>query len=92
MGDEPRGRRFVLAIGTEERRKDLPRLVAAFDAVAADDGEVTLVIAGAPGDASTGLDEALVTLRPAAAGRVLRLGRSSAPQPLLRARRRSAGA
>jgi glycosyltransferase involved in cell wall biosynthesis len=69
------GRRFVLAIGTEERRKDLPRLVAAFDAVAADDGEVTLVIAGAPGDASVELDRALARLRPAAAERVLRLGR-----------------
>ena len=45
------GRPFVLAIGTEERRKDLVRLVAAF-AGRLDDGAVRLVLAGAPGDAS----------------------------------------
>ncbi|MGA1556651.1 MAG: hypothetical protein ACO4AY_11470, partial [Ilumatobacteraceae bacterium] len=40
---------FVLAIGTEERRKDLGRLVRAFGVLAAQDLEVGLVLAGAPG-------------------------------------------
>ena len=41
------GRPFVLALGTLERRKNLPTLVAAFGAVAADHRDVRLVIAGA---------------------------------------------
>jgi glycosyltransferase involved in cell wall biosynthesis len=41
--------RFVLALGTLEPRKDLPTLVRAFDAVAADDPELALVLAGADG-------------------------------------------
>ncbi len=54
-GDAARGakvagaRRYVLALGTIEPRKNLPRLVRAFDAVAADDSGLHLVIAGPPG-------------------------------------------
>jgi glycosyltransferase involved in cell wall biosynthesis len=67
------GSRFVLAIGTEEHRKDLARLVAAFDALG--DGSTTLVLAGAPGDASADVDRAIAHLSTAAAVRVVRLGR-----------------
>ena len=54
-GDPGRGRalaggdRFVLAVGTVEPRKDLPTLVRAFDALAADDPDLRLVIAGGDG-------------------------------------------
>jgi len=41
--------RYILALGTLEPRKDLPTLVAAFDAVAADDPEIGLVLAGSDG-------------------------------------------
>lgn len=41
--------RYVLALGTVEPRKDLPTLVAAFDAVAGSDRDVHLVIAGPDG-------------------------------------------
>jgi glycosyltransferase involved in cell wall biosynthesis len=42
-------RRYVLAIGTIEPRKDYPLLVSAFDAVAAAHPDVALVIAGRDG-------------------------------------------
>ena len=54
-GNAGRGRqvagseRYVLAVGTVEPRKNLPRLVQAFDAVAATHPEVTLVVAGPDG-------------------------------------------
>jgi glycosyltransferase involved in cell wall biosynthesis len=54
-GDAAAGRaaaqfdRYVLAIGTIEPRKNLPDLVRAFDAVADDDPDVALVVAGTPG-------------------------------------------
>jgi glycosyltransferase involved in cell wall biosynthesis len=53
--DPARGRslagaeRYVLAVGTIEPRKDLPRLVDAFDAVAAEHDDVKLVVAGPDG-------------------------------------------
>ncbi len=54
-GDGGRGRelagsaRYVLALGTVEPRKNLPRLVRAFDAVAAAHDDVVLVVAGPDG-------------------------------------------
>ncbi|HEY2813999.1 MAG TPA: glycosyltransferase family 1 protein [Acidimicrobiales bacterium] len=54
-GDAAAGRarvaaeRYVLALGTIEPRKDFPLLVAAFDALAASDGDVHLVVAGQDG-------------------------------------------
>jgi glycosyltransferase involved in cell wall biosynthesis len=54
-GDPAEGRRlargdhYVLSLGTIEPRKDMPLLVRAFDAVAAGDPEVRLVVAGADG-------------------------------------------
>jgi glycosyltransferase involved in cell wall biosynthesis len=41
--------RYVLALGTVEPRKDLPTLVAAFDALAGSDPDVRLVVAGPDG-------------------------------------------
>lgn len=54
-GDARRGQqlaaseRYVLAVGTVEPRKNFPTLVRAFDAIAAADREVVLVIAGQDG-------------------------------------------
>lgn len=54
-GDADAGRiragaaRYVLALGTVEPRKNLPRLVQAFDRVADHDAEVRLVVAGPDG-------------------------------------------
>lgn len=53
------GERYVLAVGTVEPRKDLPGLVAAFDAVATDDPDVRLVLAGPAGWGAPALDEAV---------------------------------
>ncbi|MGB8857729.1 MAG: glycosyltransferase family 1 protein [Ilumatobacteraceae bacterium] len=44
------GRPYVLAIGTLERRKNLPRLVQAFGTVAGLDPDLQLVLAGGDGD------------------------------------------
>src|SRR5699024_748557 len=41
---------FIVSIGTEERRKNLPRLVEAFGAAVAGGLDAALVIAGAAGD------------------------------------------
>jgi len=77
-GDAEGGRRlaggahYVLALGTVEPRKNYPRLVAAFDAVAADAPDLRLVIAGSAGWGVDALDTAV---RAAAHGdRVVRLG------------------
>ena len=53
------GDRYVLSLGTAEPRKDLPGLVQAFDAVAADDAEVRLVLAGPDGIGAGELDAAI---------------------------------
>ena len=50
---------FVLALGTVERRKNLPLLVAAFERVAAEHPTVQLRIAGRDGDGSPALAAAL---------------------------------
>ena len=57
--DASGGRPYVLALGTVEPRKDLPTLVRAFDAVAAADARVDLVIAGAPGWGQEDLEAAV---------------------------------
>ena len=66
------GDRYVLAVGTVEPRKDLPTLVAAFDAVAAGDPHLRLVIAGADGWGASALAEAIAASRHG--DRVVRLG------------------
>jgi glycosyltransferase involved in cell wall biosynthesis len=54
-------KRFCLAIGTAEPRKDLPGLVQAFGAVAPRHADVALVLAGPPGWGEQALDEAVAT-------------------------------
>lgn len=57
--DGPGVERFVLAVGSVEPRKDYPRLVAAFDAIAGDRPGLALAIAGGPGWGSEALDAAI---------------------------------
>jgi glycosyltransferase involved in cell wall biosynthesis len=65
-------RRFCLAIGTAEPRKDLPGLVRSFDAVAEHIPDVALVLAGPPGWGEQALDEAVAVA--AARRRIVRTG------------------
>ncbi|MGQ0616756.1 MAG: glycosyltransferase family 4 protein [Acidimicrobiia bacterium] len=77
-GDAGAGRRragaerYVLALSTIEPRKDFPSLVAAFDAVAADDPGLHLVVAGRDGWGTDAFDAAVAAARHR--GRVVRLG------------------
>ncbi len=71
------GRSFVVAIGTEERRKALPVLVQAFGLFAADDSDTRLVLAGAPGDDSDQIGAAIEALPTPTRERIHRLGRST---------------
>ena len=71
------GSPFVLSIGTRERRKNLPTLVRAFDAVAATDSDVRLVLAGGPGDDDPAIEAAIADLHSDARARVVVLGRVS---------------
>ena len=66
---------FVLAVGTLERRKNLPRLVAAFGLIAATHPELRLVLAGADGDDRDAINTAIDALHPRARDRVLCTGR-----------------
>ena len=68
------GRPYVLAIGTEERRKGLPVLVKAFDRLAGEQPDVSLVLAGAPGDDTEAIEAAIGELAPSVRDRVHRLG------------------
>ncbi len=65
VASELDGQPFLLAVGTIERRKNLPALVRAFGAAATGLGATRLVLAGAPGDDATALDDA-VAAQPAA--------------------------
>jgi glycosyltransferase involved in cell wall biosynthesis len=69
-----RGDPFVLAIGTEEKRKDLPLLVEAFASVAAEHPDLRLVLAGAPGDDSRAVELAIAAVSTPVHDRVLRIG------------------
>ena len=66
---------FVLALGTLERRKNLPRLVAAYGAVAAADPDLRLVLAGGDGDDRAAIDAAIDALPAMTRARVVRTGR-----------------
>lgn len=68
LGADP----FVLAIGTEERRKGLTRLVETIGALPR---HVRMVLVGSRGDASADIDAALARLPAERAARVIRLGR-----------------
>ncbi|MCU1392361.1 MAG: putative glycosyltransferase [Ilumatobacteraceae bacterium] len=69
------GAPFVLAIGTLERRKNLPRLVAAFGAIAAAHPALHLVLAGGDGDDIGAVDTAIAALTADGRARVVRTGR-----------------
>ena len=65
------GRPFLLAIGTFERRKSLPTLVAAFGHLADRLGDSVLVLAGAPGDDSARVAAAVDALPAEVRSRVI---------------------
>jgi glycosyltransferase involved in cell wall biosynthesis len=67
-------RLFILALGTMERRKNLPTLVDAFARVAREHATVRLVIAGAAGNDVAAIDRAIDRLPLETAARVVRLG------------------
>jgi glycosyltransferase involved in cell wall biosynthesis len=70
LGDVP----FVLAVGTLERRKNVPTLVAAFERLANAHDTVHLVIAGRPGDDAPAVQRAIAGLPGPVADRVHLLG------------------
>jgi glycosyltransferase involved in cell wall biosynthesis len=70
------GRPFVLALGTVERRKNVPALVGAFAAAGVEGAR--LVIAGAAGDDSPAVDAAVDALAPPARATITRLGQVDA--------------
>jgi glycosyltransferase involved in cell wall biosynthesis len=65
---------FILALGTIERRKNLPTLVDAFGRLAREHDAVRLVIAGAAGNDVAAVDRAIARLSPEIAERVVRTG------------------
>ena len=65
---------FILALGTIERRKNLPTLVDAFGRLAREHPAVRLVIAGAAGNDVAAVDRAIARLAPETAERVVRTG------------------
>ncbi len=72
---ELEGRPFILAIGTLERRKNLPNLVRAFGRMAGEHPDARLVLAGGAGDDSAAVQSAIDELGPGVAPRVLLTGR-----------------
>jgi glycosyltransferase involved in cell wall biosynthesis len=68
------GRPFIVAIGTLERRKNLPHLVRAFGAIADSHRELRLVLAGGDGDDRGAIDEAIDALPSHVGARVLLTG------------------
>lgn len=70
---------FVLAVGTRERRKNLPTLVRAFADLASRHPEVHLVLAGGPGDDDANIDQVVSRLESNIEHRVHLLGRVSEP-------------
>ena len=72
-------RRFVVAIGTLERRKNLPTLIAAFARLAGDHDDVLLVLAGNYGDDRAAIDAAISAAGPDLANRILLTGRIEEP-------------
>ena len=70
LDDDP----FILALGTLERRKNIPTLVSAFGRLAREHERVALVLAGAPGNDAAAVQRAIDRLHPDAAARVRQLG------------------
>jgi len=73
------GRPSILALGATDPRKGLAGLVRAFGALAADDAEVVLVLAGPDGPGRPEVDAATADLPPEVARRVHVLGAVSDP-------------
>lgn len=69
------GQPYVLSLGTVERRKNVPTLVAAFARLGAEHPTVRLVIAGAPGNDQPSVDAAISRLPTEIRERVIQLGR-----------------
>jgi glycosyltransferase involved in cell wall biosynthesis len=76
---ELHGHPFVLALGTMEQRKNLPRLVAAFGLAAADVADLRLVLAGGEGDDVEAVHDAITALPRHLTDRVLLTGRVDDP-------------
>ena len=68
------GRPYVLALGALEPRKNLPRLVRAFEATAPRHGELRLVLAGPDGPDRPAIDAAIDSLDPPMRERVILAG------------------
>ncbi len=66
---------FIVGIGTLERRKNLPRLIAAFGTVHRSRPDLELLIAGGDGDDVAAAEHAIRQLPPPARAAVQRLGR-----------------
>ena len=65
---------FVVCVATEERRKGLPLLVDAFEQLAGDHPDLSLVLAGAPGDDSDAVTAAVGRAGQGTQARIHRLG------------------
>jgi glycosyltransferase involved in cell wall biosynthesis len=71
---ELQGRDFIVAVATLERRKNLPRLIEAFGALADQHPELRLVIAGGDGDDRGAVDTAIDGLSSTTAARIMLTG------------------
>ncbi len=69
------GASFILALGTLERRKNLPTLVQAFGEIASTNRDLRLTLAGADGDDRPAINAAIDRLDPHARERVMLTGR-----------------
>jgi glycosyltransferase involved in cell wall biosynthesis len=69
------GAPYIVAIGTLEQRKNLPRLVDAFGLVSEEQPDLHLVLVGGDGNDRSGVETALAALASAARGRVHLTGR-----------------
>lgn len=68
------GRPFVLALGTIERRKNLPVLITAFERVATEHPDVMLVVAGRDGDDADLVGRCIADTTSSVRNRIVRLG------------------
>ena len=68
-------RPYIAAIGTLERRKNIPALIRAFGLLADDEHDILLLLAGADGDDREAINAAIDQLDPSVARRVVLTGR-----------------